>query len=366
MRPSGDDDTAIPLPTDAPQAVALYQACLKGDLDAVKDLVGGGAPLDGHVGKGQYTPLIGAIYKAHLDVVKYLIDYRAKLDLADVDGSTPLLHACSDDNVDCVEALLAAGANASLASKWKRTPLMYAAKVGDDRIVQDLLAHKVDIDANSNQGPAIMWAASNNKLSTAKLLGDAGANVNLAPENGGADQYTTLGAAAANNNPALLDYLIGKGADLNGVGGADGRTPLIAAVDFGRADSVEDLIAHGADVNKATKDGSTALMIACSKGRREIAQILINSRANIDLANARGETALTIAGNIGQADLVDILKGKGAQQTDVHILAKPARRSRFRPRARGRWPWVPFTPSGADTIRTSWVAELRLPTERPC
>ena len=318
------DDTDVPLSSDAQQAVALYQACSKGDLATAKDLVQSGAPLDGRIGKGKYTPLMGAVYKAHLDVTKFLTDYRANLDLADFEGSTALLHACSEDNTDCALALIDAGANPSLGSKWNRTPLMYAADKGDDRIVADLITHKVDLDANSNEGPALIWAASNNKLSTVKLIGDAGANVNLAPEKGPADHYSALGCAASNNNPAMIDYLIGKGADLNGAGGAEGRTPVIAAIDFNHAEALEDLVAHSADVNKATSDGSTPLMIAAIKGRRELVEILANARVNIDATDARGETALTLAGDIGQADVVEVLKNKGAKLTDLHIIAKPA------------------------------------------
>ena len=320
VRVQGDDDT--PLTTDNPNAVALYQACVKDDLSEVKNLVGSGAPLDGQVGKYGFTPLIGAADKAHLDVLQYLIDYRAKLDFPDKQGSTPLLHACWTEHIDCALALIDAGANVNLGSKFGRTPLMYAAMKGNDRIVEDLIEHKVNLDANCNQGPALQWAAANNQLSTVKLLVTAGANPNLLlVGGGGSPTYSVLGCAAANNNLEMIDCLLGLKTDVNSRG-TDGSTPLMAAANYGRSEAIERLLDNGANIDLKDKSGRTALMIACVAKQADCIRTLLNRRGDVNIADSQGETALTIAGDNGEADIVELLKNKGAQRTDVHIIAK--------------------------------------------
>jgi len=310
-----------PLPTDDPKAVALYNACSKGDLAQVKSLVASDAPLDGQVGSLRSTPLIEAADDAREDILDFLISSKANLNLADAEGSTPLLHACWKENIDCALALIDAGADVNRASKWGRTPLMYAANHGGDRIIEDLLQHKVDINANCNQGPAIQWAVSDGELSTVKLLGDAGANPNLGPTGRGAIQYTGLCTAAANNNLELIDYLIGIKADVNGAG-PQGDTPLMAAAAWRRPEAIEQLFAHGADPNLKDKEGKTALMTACLYQDYNCIRALLAGKADPDVTDSQGETALTQAGDTGETWMIEMLKQAGARRTDLHILAK--------------------------------------------
>jgi ankyrin repeat protein len=311
-----------PLPTDDPKVRALYKACTDGDLIEVKNQVGSGAPIDGQVGTMKSTPLMEAVYTGHLDIVKYLVDYRAKIDQPDSEGSTALLHACWRDYPDIALALIDAGANVNLASKYGRTPLMFAADKGDDRIVQALLDHKAAVDADCGQGPAVHWAASTNHLSTVKLLVAAGANPNLMPATPDRALYSTLGCAAANDNLEMIDYLLSQKTDVNNPG-ADGVTPLMSAIDYGRLDAVNRLLESGANVELKNSKGMTALMVAGRDGETKCVSALLDHGADPNAADPQGETALTIAGERGNVDIVDLLKAKGAKRTDVHVIPRP-------------------------------------------
>ena len=89
---------------------------------------------------------------------------------------------------------------------------------------------------------------------------------------------------------------------------------LINAVKNGDLESVEDLIAEGADLDLEAKDDNdmTALMIAAKKGYTDIVSRLINSGANIDAKDRYNWTALFNAVDGGHAETVKLLIANGA------------------------------------------------------
>lgn len=323
LRAQFDPNSDKPLPTDDPKAVALYQACTKEDLAEVKNLIGSGAPVDGKVGKYQFTPLMEAIEKSNMEILQVLIDYRANVDLPDIQGSTPLLHACNDNNAKAALALIKAGANVNLGSTgYGRTPLMYASQKGNDQIVQALIEHKVDLNALCSQGPALRWAVNNKAMAVIKLLVAAGADPNLMPPQPDKGLFNTLGCAAANDDLETMDLLLGQKADVNGTG-EGGVTPLMAAAEYNSGEALERLLAAGANVGAKDKRGRTALMIAAGFGEGKIVRTLLDKGADPNDADPLGNTALNMAGVKGDTDVVDMLKAAGAKLTDVHIIPKP-------------------------------------------
>lgn len=315
-----DDDFPAALETDDPKVVDLYRACWDGKTDDVRELITSGAAVDGTMSKLRFTPLDAAAYKAHLDVLKELIDFHANINLPDAEGSTPLLHACSEGHTDCAIALINAGADVNLGSHWGRTPLMYAANKGDDATVQALIAHKVDLNAACDIGSAIVWAAADHYSTTVKALGDAGADPNLVPKK--KDQLTALGYAARFNDTGLIDYLTGIKASVD-LPDSFGMTPLQIAIGWNLPEAAADLVAHGANVNVADKDGMTPLMSAVHREEIGLVKALLEAKADPNAATPQGETALTLAGDRGDTDIVQLLKDAGAKRTDVHIIDVP-------------------------------------------
>jgi ankyrin repeat protein len=70
-----------------------------------------------------------------------------------------------------------------------------------------------------------------------------------------------------------------------------GNTPLIAASRDGRANVVETLIAHKADVNKANYNGYTPLHLSAENGNEDIVLLLLKNGADINIKNEFGKTA---------------------------------------------------------------------------
>jgi ankyrin repeat protein len=318
-----DDAATDTAPTDNPDEVALAKAADKGNLDDVKKLVFQGVDIDSNTGSYGETPLGNAADNDHLDVLQFLLDKGARPDFADHEGSTPLLHACNTDHTDCALALINAGANVNLASNWRRTPLMYATQKGNDTIVKALLDHKADIDANCSGGPAVFWAISNDKLSTLKILVEAGANLTLVPEGDDTRMhvYTLMATAAETGDPKLIDYLIDKGQSPESAD-ANGQTALMVAVNWQNPKSINELLAKGAKIDAKDSKGRTALMQASFWGNLNMVKLLLDKGADINATDNQGETALTIAGDRGEMWVVDVLAKKNPERTDIHIIAK--------------------------------------------
>jgi len=69
-------------------------------------------------------------------------------------------------------------------------------------------------------------------------------------------------------------------------------TSLISAAIDGDREIVQNLLAHGADMNLQWYNGETALALASEKGYKEIVELLLAHGANVDLEDGRGDTAL--------------------------------------------------------------------------
>jgi ankyrin repeat protein len=86
-----------------------------------------------------------------------------------------------------------------------------------------------------------------------------------------------------------------------------GDTPLLVAVEHGKADMVTLLLQQGANIDRAGPKGETALMRAITKGNEECSSLLLGHGAREDLADDAGKTPLmraSIQGHLGLVRLV--------------------------------------------------------------
>ena len=116
--------------------------------------------------------------------------------------------------------------------------------------------------------------------------------------------------AARNGDRAALRALIEKKADVNQPD-ADGATALHWAAYRDDVESVDLLVAAGANVNAANDLGATPLWNASTNGVA-VTKRLLEAGANPNLALLAGETPLMAAARAGQAGVVELLLAKGA------------------------------------------------------
>lgn len=129
------------------------------------------------------TALMLAVREGSMQVMPVLLSARGiNLDLRAKNGNTALMIAAFKKNKQAVEVLLANGAQVNNEG-W--TALHYAAAAGETEIVQLLIEKSAEVDATSpNMTTPLMMAAGSGNIYTVKALLDAGADLNLANEQG--------------------------------------------------------------------------------------------------------------------------------------------------------------------------------------
>ena len=97
---------------DVNGATAIWDAAGQGHFDVVRYLVDSGANLElGRTDDG-FTPLHVAAYLKHLDIVRFLVEVGAAKDTVKNTGPTSLHFAVLCGHLDIVSFLVEAGANA--------------------------------------------------------------------------------------------------------------------------------------------------------------------------------------------------------------------------------------------------------------
>ena len=87
------------------------QACEKGDIKAVRELLDKGVNVNARDRDGR-QPIIEATYWQHADIVKLLIERAADVNARKVDGATALMFAIELRNKEIEQMLRQAGAKA--------------------------------------------------------------------------------------------------------------------------------------------------------------------------------------------------------------------------------------------------------------
>jgi ankyrin repeat protein len=159
---------------------AIVEAAHNGDLEEVRRLVQQDRGLlDANHGWHGYTPLTAAAWGGHVEVVRYLLEEGAQVDLHDERGFSALGCACKNGHTEATRLLLAHGADPAMASDWGSTPLMLASEYGHADVVAVLLAHgcgDVDQQQSPNGWRALHYACSGGHAGVAMALLGAGAD----------------------------------------------------------------------------------------------------------------------------------------------------------------------------------------------
>ena len=255
--------------SQADGTTALHWVAYRDDLESADLLIRAGANVNAANDLGA-TPLWAACENGSQAMVRRLLLAGANPNSVLLTGETLLMTAARAGNADVVKQLLAKGGDANVNKKAARgqTALMWAVAQQHPEVVAVLLAHGADVHARANawtevvrtetstknheeyifdiqQGgyTPLLFAARVGDLASAKLLVEAGADVNDTAPYG-----TSATVVAAHSGFGdVVGLLLEKGADPNRAGA--GYTALHAAILRQDEKAVAALLAHGADTN---------------------------------------------------------------------------------------------------------------------
>jgi len=308
-------------------------------------------------------------------LIRKLLDHGANTNQVEKTGETILMVAARSGNSDAVRAILERGVNPNTTEpQLQTTALMMAAEAGYTESVRALLEYKADIQLRSRTGAAparkmpcagqtgcgshgdgivrgglpeqgykppipgnmnaLMFAAREGHVDAARLLLDAGSDVNAVDKN----EITPLFMAISNNRIPMARFLIERGANINAKDWY-GRTPLFAAIEMRNVDldyqtfehmvNAEDrkvildftayLLDKGVDANIRVKEvpplrswmyllggslawvdftGETPFMLASLSGDVATMRLLLKHGADPKIATFSGTTPLMAAAGV--------------------------------------------------------------------
>ncbi|KAL1872585.1 hypothetical protein Plec18167_006703 [Paecilomyces lecythidis] len=152
----------------------LILASSEGYTHIVNILLQYGAHIDARDHQAYFAALNAAADNNNLAIVKLLVEKRAYIDPASVDGMTPLLLAVSRRNVEIAHFLIEHGANINYYNDDGYTPLMLAIERNEISIVSELLRRGCDVNAKDKLGmTAFDWARNTGKEDCLALLQSA-------------------------------------------------------------------------------------------------------------------------------------------------------------------------------------------------
>ena len=200
-----------------------------------------------------------------------------------------------------VSALLAADPSLGAArNEQGQSAILFAVYNGRNEIRDLLLARGVPLD--------LFDAAAAGQLVRVKELVEKDRAL---ANSFSSDGFPVFALAAVFNQRAVAEYLLSRGADVNGISrNSAGYTALTGAVAFGHKDVVSWLLSHGANVHHRYGPGYTPLHEAASSGRLEIVRMLLGAGADPAARTNDGKTPLSFAEERGQAEVAALLRQK--------------------------------------------------------
>jgi len=181
-----------------------------------------------------------------------------------------------------------------------------AINVDDDRTVRRWLAAGGDPNRLDERGqtPLIVAMRDESFKVAAVLLESPALRVDATNHAG----ETALMMAALKGHLAWAQRLVAAGAAINRVG----WTPLHYAASGGGVDVLRWLLEQGAQIDAPSPNRSTALMMAARYGASESVEVLLARGADTQLRNDRGLTAADFARSAGRDKLVERLSAPPA------------------------------------------------------
>jgi uncharacterized protein len=270
---------------------ALHKACQGGSVGVARLLVQAGAFVDSVTPTTGHTPLMDALWYKHPDIVEFLLEQGAGLNLRTHYGFSLFEH------------------------------FEYALKVnifGKEKLLEaeKMLKRRQESDCSEIESQKLMKAVTEGDLLTVKQLIAHGAEVDERYPilNGFNDLHTPLLVACRDGHNEIVSELLKAGADVNATEPTFGAVPLHKATYNGHVE-ITRILARQPGINidyQGSSNGYTPLHDALWHGFEECSKILIEAGARLDLHGHDGKLPVDIAfDNFGEDnDITKLIRSK--------------------------------------------------------
>lgn len=251
-------------------------------------------------------------YVKSKEMLNLLISKGADIKLINYSGRNPLQLACLIGNNPVIDTLIAGGVDINSKDYASLTALHLS--VGRPEIVKELILKGADVNAADILGDTpLILAAKNNIGSVMEALINAGADVNAKNKSGKSALYFAVAA----QNLSGCDYLLKSKADVNVLDDM-GNTPLFAAVSNSNIDIVNLLLSAGADANHINSLNQNPLICASEANKSlDILRLIIDKTGNVNLKDNQGYNALFYAISNASLEYVKLLSASGVRAEEV-------------------------------------------------
>ncbi len=156
----------LPALAGAASVEPLIDAASRGDVVALRRLLGAGADVNGRDAQGR-NAVLAATQGGHVEAARLLITRGADVNAQDAIRDSAFLLAGASGHTEIVRLALAAGADLKITNRYGGTALIPACHHGHVETVRVLLGSAIDVNHVNNLG----WTA----LLEAVILGDGAA-----------------------------------------------------------------------------------------------------------------------------------------------------------------------------------------------
>lgn len=285
------------------EASELVDACMRRDIETVQKIILAHGDLNAKNDQG-IPALVAAAYLGHTRIVKMLLENGAQPNdrvsgswlgfmrymgqANQVKNFSPEINWVPDMSIDASHL-----PQLFLTQEEELNALMVASYKGYEDIVQLLLDHQADVNAQTKKGwSALMFAATMGNANIVEQLLKKGAGVNAKDKkqftalidsiySGSYASFRHLMQAKAQTDDELLSQVL--------------RSPLQLAAHFGRLDMVKDLVEAGAKLDYTGLSMKNALVFAVESGHYEVVKYLFEKGSDYQSNGLLGPSPLEIA-----------------------------------------------------------------------
>ncbi|SFD24526.1 ankyrin repeat domain-containing protein [Algibacter pectinivorans] len=269
------------------------------------------------------TYLFWAAYSGNLELVNYLLNHGARVDIIDDKGNSPLIFtaAAGETNTKIYDALISKGANVKYETNKNgaNALLLLIPKLSDFEIVEYFESKGISLKSKDNYGNGVFnYTAQTGNIKMLKKLVAKGIAYNTVnTEGGNAFIFASQGSRRHSNGIDVYNYLESLGINPN-ITTTEGKNPLINVASNTKDTGIIDyFIKKGLNPNAADKDGNTPFLKAAQSNNLEILQYLFKLTKDINLVNNDGQSALTLAVQYNKLEIVNYLL---AQKANAQIV----------------------------------------------